>query len=316
MADFDIQNGVLVRYMEDDKHVIITEGVTTIALNSFVCSHIESVIVPEGVIGIEHKGFSNCHQLENITLPDSLLYINMLAFEYCESLKYNESDGALYLGNDENPYLALIKANQEKTEKNIFREDIKVIAWNALYKCNNIVDVVIPQSVRGISYAGFWGCEAMKSIVIPNSVIHIGEYAFRYCTSLSKVVVSEQFAENNSAWWKERFDDNVLPIIALDNFDKNAPLTKYILRDKVALVEHLFRSKELNLYTKCWSIPQKSNLKFLINSLKQQLIITVQRLLLLLLNIKINIIHQRNQRNKGAPICKGKQHSFCGDRIK
>ena len=30
MADFNIQNGVLLRYMEDDKHVIIPEGVTTI----------------------------------------------------------------------------------------------------------------------------------------------------------------------------------------------------------------------------------------------------------------------------------------------
>ena len=28
MAEFDIQNGVLVRYVEDDKHVIIPEGVT------------------------------------------------------------------------------------------------------------------------------------------------------------------------------------------------------------------------------------------------------------------------------------------------
>ena len=30
MAEFDIQNGVLVRYMEDDKHVIIPEGVTNV----------------------------------------------------------------------------------------------------------------------------------------------------------------------------------------------------------------------------------------------------------------------------------------------
>ena len=263
MAEFDIQNGVLVRYMEDDKHVIIPEGVTTIGLNAFVCSHMKSVIVPEGVTGIDHKGFSNCHQLESITFPDSLLYINMSAFEFCESLKYNECDGALYLGNDNNPYLALIKANQEKTGDDILREDIKVIGWNALYQCNNIVNVVIPQSVRGISYAGFWGCEAMRSITIPDSVIHIGEYAFRYCKSLSKVVISRQFAENNSAWWKERFDENVLPIIALDNFDKNAPLTKYILRDKVALVEALISLERTELVHKALEYSAKIKLEVL-----------------------------------------------------
>ena len=247
MADFDIQNGVLVSYRGKDKHVVLPDGITTIATYAFVYSKIESVEVSEGVAGIKIGAFHNCYQLETVKLPDSLLYIDNDAFAFCKSLKYNEYDGALYLGNDNNPYLALIRADLERSENDIFHVDTKVIGYGALYACNKLVDVVIPETARGISNNGFLGCKAMRSVTIPNSVIHIGEGAFHSCKALSKVVVPEQFAENNSAWWKERFEAKVLPIIALDNFDKNAPLTKYILRDKVALVEALISLERTEL---------------------------------------------------------------------
>ena len=250
MSDFDIQSGVLVSYRGKDKHVVLPGGITTIATFAFVCSEVESVEVSEGVTGIKIGAFRNCYELETINLPDSLLYIENDAFAFCKSLQYYEYDGALYLGNDNNPYLALIRANRERTEKDVFHADTKVIGYSALYDCNNLVDVVIPEKVRGISGNGFLACKAMRSITIPNSVIYIGEGAFRFCKSLSKVVVPEQFAENNSAWWKERFEAKVLPIIALDNFDKNAPLTKYILRDKVALVEALISLERTELVHK------------------------------------------------------------------
>lgn len=48
---------------------------------------ITSVVVPEGLIGIDEGAFSNCTALQGVTLPESLKYLNYDVFQNCKNLK-------------------------------------------------------------------------------------------------------------------------------------------------------------------------------------------------------------------------------------
>lgn len=250
MEDFKIQDGVLLSYREDDHHVVVPEGVTTIGSHAFCCSHTRSVVVADGVVGIEALGFNNCHELENVTLPDSLVYVNTPAFEFCEKLKYNEYEGGFYLGNKNNPYLVLIEGHSLRDGGAVIHKDTKVIGGGALSVLKELDTIVFPNGLKGIGHYSFKWCKKLTTLNIPNSVIHIGTDAFTKCPSLTKVVVPTCFAENESKWWKERFEKHILPIVALDNFDKDAPLTKYVLRNKIFLVESLISTGRSDLIHK------------------------------------------------------------------
>ncbi len=67
---FDIQDGVLLKYYEDDKkEVIIPYGVIKIASKAFKQSSITKVYVPDSVKYIERKAFINCNNLKKISVP-------------------------------------------------------------------------------------------------------------------------------------------------------------------------------------------------------------------------------------------------------
>ena len=60
----------------------------------------------EYVVGI--KGFFIYPMLTNVSIPDSIMYVEYGSFG--PLVEYNEYGNALYLGNENNPYVALIKA--------------------------------------------------------------------------------------------------------------------------------------------------------------------------------------------------------------
>ena len=59
----------------------------------------------------------------------------------------------------------------------------------AFEKCENLVSIEIPGSVKSIGVGSFYGCSGLKSIVIPDSVNVIYDLAFKGCKSLASVVL-------------------------------------------------------------------------------------------------------------------------------
>ena len=85
-SDFEIQNGVLVKYRGDGGNVVIPKGITRIGNNAFYnCDSMTSVTIPNSVTIIEDFAFYRTG-LTRVVIPNSVTDIGEYAFYRCESL--------------------------------------------------------------------------------------------------------------------------------------------------------------------------------------------------------------------------------------
>ncbi|MBR6917448.1 MAG: leucine-rich repeat protein, partial [Clostridia bacterium] len=146
---------------------------------------------PGGRVSIGNDVFYDCSKLTTITIPDSVTSIGVQAFSGCNSLQYNEYDNAKYLGNDSNPYVALIKAKSKDFTTCSINDNTRVIAYNAFSQCKSLSSITIPDSVTSIGYDAFNGCSSLTSINIPDNVTSIGSNAFNGCSSLTSITIPD-----------------------------------------------------------------------------------------------------------------------------
>lgn len=129
--------------------------------------------------------------MKELEIPSSVKEISYNAFEYCNSLTFYEYDNALYLGNKENHYHALIKIKSQDITTCKINDSCKVIADGAFTDCKYLKEVSIPEGVYKIGGRTFEGCNNLEFIKIPNSVTGIGINAFKDCYSLKNIVIPE-----------------------------------------------------------------------------------------------------------------------------
>lgn len=197
------------RYVVEDGEVIITEytgnerdpiipasiddmPVVTIYSGAFLhCDSIKSVVIPDSVVRIDGLAFNQCGNLERITLGSGVQEIDFSPFAHCDKIAYNEYENGYYLGNDQNPYLALVHAKHSGIESLTIHPDTRIICGNAMEGCTSLSELTIPQSV---TYIGSYAMErtALQSIYIPETVVSMGSYVFKQCYSLSEIVVADQ----------------------------------------------------------------------------------------------------------------------------
>jgi hypothetical protein len=166
----------------------IPDCVKVIDKYAFVgCKALSSVTIPEGTRVIGYAAFRACSSLSSVSIPDSIEYLDDWVFEDCDSLVYNSYDNAFYLGNAENPYVALIKAVDDEIASCEINENTKIIYGDSFDMCRNLRAISIPEGVRMIGGWSFYECTSLESVEIPEGVTVIGDFAFCYCTSLEWV---------------------------------------------------------------------------------------------------------------------------------
>ena len=124
----------------------------------------KSFEIPDSVTSIGDYALYGCSSLTSVTIGNSVTGIGNSAFEGCSSLQFNRYDNGLYLGNETNKYLALIKPKRQGVKNITINDECKIITGGA-----------------------FSDCSSLTSVTIGNSVTSIGERAFAFCSSLYKI---------------------------------------------------------------------------------------------------------------------------------
>lgn len=174
----------------------IPNNITAIPSRAFNnCYKLKNVVIPDKVTSIGTGAFSKCSSLTSIEIPNSVTSIGADAFAECDSLVYNEFNAGYYLGNKENPYIALIKIKTIDITNFEINSNTKVIASEAFLNCSSLTSVIIPNSVTSIGKSAFENCRGLTSITIPKSVTSIESRAFFNCSSLTCIYYGEIYNE-------------------------------------------------------------------------------------------------------------------------
>lgn len=188
----------------------IPGSVTSIGDSAFSnCESLTSVTISNGVTSIGGYVFRNCRSLTSIEIPDSITSIGDGVFENCTSLVYNEYDNGCYLGNDKNPYLVLVKANDSSITNCKIHENTRMIHIYAFYGCGSLTNVEMPVGVTSIGKNAFDNCKMLASVTMPDSVTSIGENAFRGCKKLT--IYCE--AESQPSGWDRDWNVDSCPVV-------------------------------------------------------------------------------------------------------
>lgn len=85
--DFEINNGVLMKYTGSETDIVVPPEVTEIGNKAFAgCSHLKTVTLPEKLKKIGADAFLHCTALENLEIPASVKSVGAFAFVGCERL--------------------------------------------------------------------------------------------------------------------------------------------------------------------------------------------------------------------------------------
>lgn len=102
--------------------------------------YLQSVVLPQGTIGLSSHAFDNCSSLQNVKGIDSIYYVGDAAFNKCTSLK------------------------------NIDFKAIKSIGNSAFNDCKSLSSITLPEGLINIEAYVFEGCTSLSILSYPSTL--------------------------------------------------------------------------------------------------------------------------------------------------
>lgn len=164
------------------KNSLIPNTVVSIGFRAFSnCTGLTSINIPENVKSIKDDAFADCSNLKEIKIPDNVLSIGDNAFTGCFNLPVE--NGLRYADT------YLVEAEDNTRSDYIIKEGTRFIGNEAFNNCTNLSLIKLPQSLFDIGNHAFWCCSSLQKIDIPDNVVRIGMNAFYNCTNLVSVSI-------------------------------------------------------------------------------------------------------------------------------
>lgn len=196
--DFEIEDGVLVKYHGNGGDVVIPNKVWNIGEEAFAgCTGLISVTIPDSVESIGELAFDRCHNLKSVTIPNSVISIGWGAFEDCENITS-----------------VIIPDAMTSIESSLFEG------------CTSLKSVTIPDSVTEIGVQAFYWCTKLRRLTIPDSVISIGEEAFCGCSGLETINVANEKQKERLLNGDNHFSPSVKIIVKGEESDDGYEVTE------------------------------------------------------------------------------------------
>lgn len=199
IRDFEIENGVLVRYHGKAEYVEIPDGVTAIGRSSVVSGVFEGyqkllgVTIPNSVTKIGERAFSCCEQLKQIMLPENLTQIGDSAFFCCRSLSTIKIPTHIKkLGSH-------VFSNCSNLKEITLPESVESIGTGAFSRCTQLEKATLPKGLLEIPAYCFAECQALRSVKLPDRPAEFGIHCFENCVSVTEAVIPEGVTEIGDA---------------------------------------------------------------------------------------------------------------------
>jgi hypothetical protein len=197
------------------KDITLSNNIINIGNSVFAgCLSLDNLSIPNSVTRIGSSAFRNCSSLTNISIGNNVIEIGREAFYNCTLLQFTEYMNALYLGNNDNPYIVLYKAINTNIEnctinnnchcildyafrdctklKGVFSipNGVRFIGEYALLNCNKLTSLNIPNGITSLNTRVFSGCRGLVgTFIIPDNVIDINDGAFEYCSNINRIII-------------------------------------------------------------------------------------------------------------------------------
>ena len=180
LRDPDMTEGEIPAYYKG-------KAVTSIKEQAFYeNTRIEKIAFADTIKTIGYDAFSGCTSLKSVRMSSGIEDIDTGAFYDCPALEYNVYENISYLGNENNPYIALMMSNDMTATACVINENTRLISSQA-FAVNALTSVTIPQSVISMGKEVFLDCSLLTEVVIEEGLTSIPDGAFKNCALLESV---------------------------------------------------------------------------------------------------------------------------------
>lgn len=220
--DFEIKDGVLVKYNGSNPDVIIPSDVTAIGESAFEdCKNLEKIEIPKSVTKIGEFAFLHCDNFRKIVIPESVTTIDDFAFDSCYNL--NEiviPESVTTIGDGAFDVTKWLE-NKMATEKNVV-----IVNGIVISRANNIEESVNLEGVKEILTGVFLNCNEIKEFIVSDGT-KIGTNAFFTGNTFNICLKHNDFSVNipvkeseiESYWFNER-TESLFDFIGADIAEK------------------------------------------------------------------------------------------------